>query len=123
MYRKTADYIVLLKDELGFKSNYQLAKHLGTTDSHVANWVKGRSTFNDDTAMIIAKKLKIDPTEIITCCHIERAEKKGNIALARVYRKMLFKLSGPVAAGFSAFFIGVFWAELSAPIFGVFAGV
>lgn len=123
MYRTTADYVQMLKDQNGLSSNYQVAKYLATTDSHVAAWTKGRSTFNDHTALIIAKELKIDPLEIVTCCHIERAEKSGDIDVARVYRKMLFKLAGPVAAGLSAFMVGVFWSELSAPLLGPLAGV
>lgn len=123
MYRKTADYILLLKNEKGFKSWYQLAVYLEKTDSQIAAWRKGRRTFDDHSALIIAKELKIDPLEIITCCHIERAEKAGDSSLSRVYRKMLHKLAGPVAAGFAAFMVGVFWSELSAPLWGPLAGV
>ncbi len=123
MYRTTADYILLLKNKLGFKSWYQLAVHLEKSDSQIAAWRKGRRTFDDHSALIIAEQLKIDPLEIVTNCHIERAEKAGDFAVAGLYRKMLHKLAGPVAAGFAAFMVGLFWSELSAPLLGPLAGV
>ncbi|GGX52224.1 helix-turn-helix domain-containing protein [Saccharospirillum salsuginis] len=104
MYRTTADFIQLLKDEYGLTSNYKVAQFLGKTDTQVAHWTKGRHTFDDSTALIIAEALKIDPAEIMTCCQIERAEKQGKFDVAGVYRKMLFRLEGALTAGAAAVF-------------------
>lgn len=119
IYRTTADYIQQLKDTHGFTSNYQVARHLGKTDTQLAEWSKGKRTFDESTAMIVAESLKIDPAEIVTCCLIERAERQGRLDVAGLYRKMLFRLEGSVRAGAAAVFglaiLAPYFATLSAP--------
>ena len=102
MARTTADYVQMLKDEFGLKSNYQVAQFLEMNQQSVANWVKGRATLDDSTAIIIATKLQIDPALIITECHLERAEKQGNELVASTYKKILKQLQKAATTGAAA---------------------
>lgn len=99
---KTKDYVEMLKNKTGITTQYGLAKYLGITIPAVRRWDKGLSTFDDHTALIIAEKLEIDPSIIITSCHLERALKNDDFATAGVYRNMLEKLTPLAIKGASA---------------------
>ncbi|MFG1496461.1 helix-turn-helix transcriptional regulator [Saccharospirillum sp. HFRX-1] len=104
MTHTTADFIQMIKDKYDLPSRYKVAQLLDKTDAQVASWAKGRTTFDDETALIIADKLEIDPAYIITCCQIERAVKQGKFGAAGVYRRILQRLEMTATTGAAAMF-------------------
>lgn len=102
MYRTTSDYIVLIQQKYGMISRYKVAQLLEKTDTQVANWAKGKTTFDEETASIVAEKLQIDPAIIVTSCQIERAEKQGKTEAAAIYKKILQTLEKCSTTGIAA---------------------
>ncbi len=98
--KTTADYLDELKskDELGLKTDYAIAKALGTSTARISHYRVGRSRFDDETAVWVAEKLGISPFVVIA--HM-RAERAKDDAERNLWEKLAEKAMGiaPSLAG------------------------
>ena len=70
---KTVDnYLDLIKKKYDIKSDYALARFLGISKQRVTTYRQGRSSFNTEFCIIVAKFLALDPLEIIAAMNATR---------------------------------------------------
>lgn len=67
-------YLDLAKIKRDLPSDYALAKLLGVSPSGITNYRKGRSHFDDATAIKIAHLCEIEPAEVLFAMQVERAK-------------------------------------------------
>lgn len=96
----TFDYLKLLKKELNVETAYAVARDMGFSKQTVLNWQHKRGTFDDISAIKIAKVLNIPAEQILLDMRIERTK----CPEAREAYKRLLKVLQGVAA---SIFIGV----------------
>lgn len=95
----TTDFLDMLKAKRGLRSDYALCKLLGWTSSRIANYRKKRSFLEDDTAVLVAEMLEIDPAIVLAAVHFERAKKEAEKA---VWMGMWERLGGLAASVLAA---------------------
>lgn len=69
---KTADFLEMLRHKLGVKTDYALAKALGTSKQSVHKYRKGTTTPDDSTAVKWAILLDMDPLFVLASINAER---------------------------------------------------
>lgn len=70
---KTVDnYLDLIKTKYDIKSDYALARFLGISKQRITTYRQGRSSFNTEFSIIVAKFLAVDPLEIIAAMNAVR---------------------------------------------------
>ena len=72
------DYLDSLKKKYELKSDYALAKFLGISKQRITTYRQGRSSFNTEFSIIVAKFLGLEPMEIIAAMNAVR--EKDNLA-------------------------------------------
>ncbi|MBL1277462.1 MAG: hypothetical protein COB30_015380 [Ectothiorhodospiraceae bacterium] len=70
---KTVDYLDALKTRHSLASDYALAKFWGCDKQHISRYRKKGQTFDDTTALKVAKWLEMEPTKILLDMHAERS--------------------------------------------------
>jgi plasmid maintenance system antidote protein VapI len=70
----TVEMLDALKSLNDNASDYRIAQILKVNKSAVSLWRKGTNTFSDETAIEVARLLKIKPEYVIACAHAERAK-------------------------------------------------
>lgn len=104
--KSTADFIQEIKVKYDLKSNYAVAKLLDQTDTAIARWSKGKSTFSDESAIHVAKLLDLDPAYVVACVHAERAKPSEEKKLwERIAAMMQTKEAAGLAAALAVFMI------------------
>ncbi len=73
---KTAEYLDQVKEKLNLSSDYQLAREIGVSTGGIANYRKGRNTFDQFVCFQVADILEINPAEIIANIQAERETDK-----------------------------------------------
>ncbi len=81
---KTVDYLNLMNDELLW-TDYRIAKELKTTKQTISNYRNKDQHFRDDIAILVAKKLNIDPLRVLADVHAQRAK---DPAVKKVWQKL-----------------------------------
>ena len=71
----TVDFLDSMKARHGLTSDYQLAKHLKIRPNRISNYRQGVSLFDEETCLLIAADLKLDPGYVFACIAAERANK------------------------------------------------
>lgn len=93
---RSYQWLMLVKKELGLKSDNQTALAIGLQRSAISAHKLGKVTsLDDETCLKIAEILDIDPIEIITDQHMEAAK---NPALRRVWQQLSKMASQPANA-------------------------
>ena len=72
------DYLDMLKKKYELKSDYALAKFLGISKQRITTYRQGRSSFNTEFSIVVAKFLGLEPMEIIAAMNAVR--EKDNLA-------------------------------------------
>jgi hypothetical protein len=85
---KTIKYLDELKNILKITSDYQLANKLGLRPNSMSNYRHGVSFFNDETAIFVAKLLKLPAILVIANANYERAERQNKPDLAAIWRDL-----------------------------------
>ena len=93
--KTTADFIEALKAKYGLKSNYAVAKFLNQTDTAIARWSNGKTTFSDETAMHVAYLLDLDPAYVVASVHAERAKHANE---KKLWERIATSVAGVAAA-------------------------
>lgn len=97
--KNTLKYYGLIKKHYMSCSDYALAQHLGVTRQAVKKWTEG-GTISEETALILADRLGLDPLIVVSECNADRA----NTLVSQMYYSKLIKLIKEhptvVAAGF-----------------------
>lgn len=88
------DFLDEVKRFHGLKSDYQLARYLKITDSRVSFYRTGKSRFDEDTCILIAKCLNCDPGYVMACVSGERTKSEP----ARAEWARVARLLGGLAA-------------------------
>lgn len=70
----TIDFIDEIKKRGLARSDYAVAKLLGTTRSCLSNYRTGRSQLDDETALKVAAVLQLEPGYVLACIHAARAK-------------------------------------------------
>ncbi len=84
------DYLDLLKKKYELKSDYALAKFLGISKQRITTYRQGRSSFNTEFSIVVAKFLGLEPMEIIAAMNAVR--EKDNLA-QRFWKDTYYKVS------------------------------
>lgn len=84
------DYLDLLKKKYELKSDYALAKFLGISKQRITTYRQGRSSFNTEFSIVVAKFLGLEPMEIIAAMNAVR--EKDNLA-QRFWTDTYYKIS------------------------------
>ncbi|KWE44593.1 hypothetical protein WL76_30890 [Burkholderia ubonensis] len=69
-----------VKVKMDLPSDYAAAKALGVTRSAVSQWRNGKATFDDDTCLLVAEILDLDPFDVLAYINIERSRDEGRRA-------------------------------------------
>lgn len=69
----TIELLDLLKSSYSLSSDYKLAKFLGINQANISTWRKG-STLGDETAILVAEKLNLDPAQVLIWMTAERSK-------------------------------------------------
>ena len=72
--KTTAQWLDAVKARLELPSDYAAAKVLGVTRASVSSWRNGRTTFDDDTAFLVAEILDVNPLEVMVSSRAERSK-------------------------------------------------
>ena len=72
--RTTIEFLNALKAKNGGASDYRISQLLGCTRASVSKYRTGRSFFDNQTAIKMAKLLDVDAGYIAACVHLERAK-------------------------------------------------
>jgi len=83
--KKTVDFLDAVKATQGIESDYALSPILGLSRAQLSRYRSGNDFMGDLVAMKVAELLKVDPAYVIACLAAERAEAKGQSALAAVW--------------------------------------
>lgn len=84
------DYLDMLKRKYDLKSDYALAKFLGISKQRITTYRQGRSSFNTEFSIIVAKFLALEPMEIIAAMNAVR--EKDNLA-QNFWKDTYYKIS------------------------------
>jgi transcriptional regulator with XRE-family HTH domain len=71
---KANEWITRAAEVAGTTSDYGLAKRLGITRQGVSSYRRGKTLMDDDTCIVVAEILEIDPIKIIADQNAERAK-------------------------------------------------
>ena len=93
--KTTCHFLDAIKSRYNLPSDYAAAGKLGITRSAVSSYRKGKSFFDDHTALTVATLLEIDPGIVLACAHAERAR---NDAERSAWTSILEKLGGVAAS-------------------------
>ncbi|MBB5469202.1 plasmid maintenance system antidote protein VapI [Paraburkholderia sp. CI2] len=108
MMNYTCDhYLDAAKTAQRLPSDYALAKMLGIRPSAISNYRMGRSNFDEETAIKVARLIGISPAEIFAAMQIQRAKSEE---VRKVWEDVLEKISK-----------GFRWLALPANACGVFS--
>lgn len=72
--KTTLEFLDGVSAKLGGASDYAIAKELDVTRSAVSRYRNGLSTFDDETAIRVARILDIDPAAVLLAAHAERTK-------------------------------------------------
>ncbi len=92
------DYLREVEAKFGW-SRFRIAKELGLTSSRMYQLFDDGGTYNDETALKIAKLLDLNPAEVITAAAAERTK---NPEIQAIWKGLLEKIS----EGFDALLSG-----------------
>ncbi len=67
------DYLRQLQQEKGW-SRFRIAKEIGVSSGRIYQLFDQGGTYDDQTAIAVAKALGIDPVEVVTAAHLERSK-------------------------------------------------
>lgn len=67
------DYLRQLEHEKGW-SRFRMAKELGISSARMYQLYDQGGTYDDHTAVALAKALGVDPVEVVTAAHLERSK-------------------------------------------------
>lgn len=70
--KTTLDFLEAVSRKLGGASDYAIAKELGISRSAISKYRRDQGTFDDDTAVKVARILDIDPAPVLLAAHAER---------------------------------------------------
>lgn len=68
------EMLELLRRMNGDCTNYRIAKLLGTSPQTVLNVVNNNATLSDENCIPLAELLKLPPSYVILCMHLQRAK-------------------------------------------------
>ena len=105
--KTTIEYLDIAKKMLEIESDYELARQLDLGRSSISGYRKGKNTFDDYTALKIARVLKIDPMEVIAAANAERAKSEEEKKDWENFSKRL----GGAAATIVLMLVGFNWLE------------
>lgn len=72
------NYLDSLKKKYEIKSDYALAKFMGISKQRITTYRQGRSSFNTEISIVVAKLLGLEPLEIIAA--MLSAREKGSLS-------------------------------------------
>lgn len=72
--RSTLEFLDAVKARHSLTSDYSLAPILGVTKQEVSKLRNSKAFLGDQTAIQVAKLLEIDPAEVLSAVHAERAK-------------------------------------------------
>ena len=93
--KTTIEILEALKTKNDGASDYRIAKILDISVATVSVWRTGKGSFNDSTAIKIAKILEVEPGQILAAAHAERAK---NDSERMVWDDIYKRLGGMAAA-------------------------
>lgn len=83
------DYLREIQQAKGW-SRYRMAKEVGLSDARMYQLFDKGGTYDDNTAVHVAKILGLDPAEVVAAAHLEREK---NPEIRAVWEGILGKLS------------------------------
>lgn len=84
----------------GCATDYQFHKRFGVLTQTVSRWSHGKSSFDDDSAGLIAGILGVEPGYVMACANAERAKSaKSRASWARVAALLAAVVSTPTPGG------------------------
>lgn len=90
----TAEFLDLLKERHGLKSDYAVAKFMGWSTSQISNY-RHRGSFNDTVALDVAESLKLPAGYVLACVAAERTR---DPLLKSAWERVAERLKGVAAA-------------------------
>lgn len=72
--KTTIDFLNAVKSRYNLPSDYALAGKLKLSRASISRFMNGKDNLGDDTAMLVADLLEIDPVHVVACIHAERAK-------------------------------------------------
>ena len=87
--RTTLDFLDAVKARHSLPSDYSLAPLLGITKQEVSKLRNRKAFLGDQTALRVAELLEIDPAEVLSAVHAERAKNpKEKAAWASMFERL-----------------------------------
>lgn len=102
----TIEFLDAIRAAHGLTSDYQLAKHLKIRPSRISNYRLGVSLFDEETCLLVASELDLEPAYVAACIQAERAKAPAV--------KAMWKHAAEVLYGVAAVLVIV--AALPAPL-------
>lgn len=99
----TRDFIALLRERLGARTDYALAKSLGKPQTTIARWTRGAGAFGQAEAIEVAAILDLPPEFVLACVEAERAKSD---AARRVWTSIADRFKATAAAVLAALALG-----------------
>lgn len=93
--KKTLYYLDALKEAEGLTSDYALAKYLSINRAVISQYRSGKMVIDDYVCLMIAKRLELDPLEVISLANAEREKDETKKA---VWENLYQTVARPVAA-------------------------
>lgn len=95
--KTTEQFLDAVRAKHGLTSDYQLAKHLKIRPSRISNYRNGISLFDEETCLLIAADLELDPGYVFACIAAERANKPAVKAAWKHAAAVLYGLAAALA--------------------------
>lgn len=92
---KTLELLDAVKSRYSLPSDYALAKFLGVKQQTVSEYRRKGNTLSDETALLVADKLKLPAGAVLAWMHAERAKSP---AARKVFEKLARQASRSAAA-------------------------
>lgn len=70
----SAQFLDAIINKHGFTSDYQLSKHLGIRSQRISNYRNQISHFDEDTCILVAQALNLEPGYVMACIAAERTK-------------------------------------------------
>ena len=95
--KTTVEFLDAVRAAHGLTSDYQLAKHLKIRAARISNYRNGHTLFDEETCLLIAADLDLDPGYVFACIASERANKPEVKAAWKKTADLLYGLAAALA--------------------------
>ena len=92
------DYLNEIADKTETGSDYAVAKLLNISRSRMSNYRTGRNILDNEMCFKLAEILKIDPLEVIIAIEVERATKRNDSALQKLWTGLAKRTTAAMVA-------------------------